>query len=165
MILKLLVPQWELCFFLKMTRMYLLKLLPLKPCKGLAVRSVINTLRTGQELSALNILESKGKKIKLAAGKTFLELRSTSSQCPVTAISLGQQRKVSLGNSPPSSQSGNAFLSSGEHLPLCPWEPLHSLGFYMFSYMRQQSSFSIPGVPKVQGPGLRTTTSPSLGDR
>lgn len=83
----------------------------------------------------------------------------------MTAISLGQQRKVSLGNSPPSSQNGNAFLSSGGRLPLCPWESLHSLGFYMFSYRRQQSSFSISGVPKVQGPGLRTTASPSSGDR
>lgn len=72
MILKLFTPQRELCFFLKVTVKCLLKLLPLKPCKARAVRSAVNTLRSGQGLSALNTQETKRKKTKLAAGKNTL---------------------------------------------------------------------------------------------
>lgn len=60
-------------------QMYLLKLLPLQLCKVLAMKSVVNTLRTGPELSALNIQEGKRMTSKLEAEKTFLGLRNTPS--------------------------------------------------------------------------------------
>lgn len=123
MILKLLVPQQELHFFLKTTQMNFIKLLSLKLCKVSAVGSTANSLRTGQEMLALNIQEVIRKKSKLASGKTFLGLRNTSSECPGPVVSLGQAGEGCSRKYPPSSssESGNAFLSSGGHLLACPW--------------------------------------------
>lgn len=98
MILKLLVPQQELHCFLKMTQTNLIKVLSLRLCKVSAVGSIANTLRTGQEMLALNIQEVIRKKSNLAPGKTFLEHRNTSSECPGPVVSLGQQEKVTPGN-------------------------------------------------------------------
>ena len=154
-----------------MTRRYLLKLLPLKPCKVSAARTVVNTLRTGQELLALNVQSGKRKKSKLVAGKTFLGLRNTSSQCPGPAISSGQQGKVELGNPPPSSpsESGNAFPSSWGHLPPCPWRTFCTA--YILTCPAtggSRAASPAPGCPSCEispVPGLRTAASPPSADR
>lgn len=67
---------------------------------------------------ALNIQEAVRKKSELAAGKTFLGLRNTSSECPGPVVSLGQQQKVAPGNTLLS-------LPQREEMHFFPQEDIH----------------------------------------
>lgn len=66
------------------------------------------------------------------------------SACPVSCSR--QQGKVELGNPPPSSPSESG---KGRFTSMSMENLLHSLHFHVVIYRRQQSSFSIPGVPKL----------------
>lgn len=102
---------------------------------------------------ALNIQLVIRKKSKLASGKTFLGHRNTFSDCPGSVVSLGQQGKVPLGNTLiPLPQRVEMYFFPQEDIHLHVLGDLLYVHSHMFSYRRQQSSFSILGMAKLQSP-------------
>lgn len=155
MILKLLVPQQELHFFLKMIKMNFIKLLSLKLCKVSAEEKHCKHLENRTRNVGFEYSGSRKKEIRARHWEKHFWGLEILPQSVQTLLSLWGSR-------------GRLYQEIPSFLFLREWKCtsflrrtftsmtlenfLYNLRSHTFSYRRQQSSFPILGMAKMQSP-------------